>query len=101
MSLPPVPKFRPAAAGRALCASLGMAILALAPLGCEVESSSGQDAAAGAAGASGDQTGPDGLPQPGARSVLGKARERAEKLVNEDVAEYNKKLEQAAEGKYP
>jgi hypothetical protein len=36
-----------------------------------------------------------------ARSALGKAKERAERLVNEDVAEYNKKIEDAAEGKIP
>lgn len=42
-----------------------------------------------------------GLPQPEARSALGKAKQRAEKLVNEDVAEYNKKLEEAIDGKTP
>ena len=43
----------------------------------------------------------DGLPKPEARSALGKAKERAERFVNEDVAEYNKKIEDAADGKYP
>lgn len=36
----------------------------------------------------------------GANSAYGKARERAERLVEEDVAEYNKKLEDAADGKF-
>jgi len=36
-----------------------------------------------------------------ARSALGKAKQRAERLVNEEVAEYNKKIEEAAEGKTP
>ncbi|MFM7052353.1 MAG: hypothetical protein ACKOYN_09505 [Planctomycetota bacterium] len=36
----------------------------------------------------------------GANSAYGKARERATRLVEEDVAEYNKKLEDAAEGKF-
>lgn len=37
--------------------------------------------------------------QPPARSALGKARERAERLKDE-VAEYQKKLEKAADGKF-
>lgn len=36
----------------------------------------------------------------GARSALGKARESAERVVNEDIAEYNRKLEEAADGKF-
>lgn len=36
----------------------------------------------------------------GANSAYGKARERATRLVEEDVAEYNKKLEDAADGKF-
>ncbi|MFZ9882645.1 MAG: hypothetical protein ACO3QC_14740, partial [Phycisphaerales bacterium] len=36
----------------------------------------------------------------GANSAYGKARERAERLIEEDVAEYNKKLEDAADGKF-
>jgi hypothetical protein len=38
---------------------------------------------------------------PGAKSALGKAKERAERLVNEDIAEYNQKIEDAADGKIP
>lgn len=33
----------------------------------------------------------------GAKSTLGKAKQAAERVINEDVAEYNKKLEQAAD----
>ncbi len=36
--------------------------------------------------------------EPEAKSALGKARQAAERLVNEDVAEYNRKLEEAADG---
>lgn len=38
---------------------------------------------------------------PRAKSALGKAKERAERLVNEDIAEYNQKIEDAADGKIP
>lgn len=44
--------------------------------------------------------GPEG-DAPRAKSALGKAKERAERFVNEDVAEYNKKIEDAADGKIP
>jgi hypothetical protein len=36
--------------------------------------------------------------EPEAKSALGKAKQAAERLVNEDVAEYNRKLEEAADG---
>ena len=36
--------------------------------------------------------------EPEAKSALGKARQSAERLINEDVAEYNRKLEEAADG---
>lgn len=36
----------------------------------------------------------------GARSALGKAKESAERVINEDIAEYNRKLEEAADGKF-
>lgn len=39
--------------------------------------------------------------QPPARSALGKARESAQRLVDEDIAEYNRKLEEAADGTFP
>lgn len=35
--------------------------------------------------------------EPGAKSYLGKAKQAAERVINEDVAEYNKKVEQAAD----
>jgi hypothetical protein len=35
--------------------------------------------------------------EPEAKSYLGKAKQAAERVINEDVAEYNKKLEQAAD----
>jgi len=44
---------------------------------------------------------PGDPPDPPAHSALGKAKQAADKLVNEDIAEYNKKLEQAVDGKYP
>jgi len=84
-----------------------LALGALAASGCEVQSSSdaGNGGSANAAGGGSttenETTDAAGLPKPAARSALGKAKERAEKLINEDVAEYNKKIEQAAEGKYP
>jgi len=40
----------------------------------------------------------DGKPR--AKSALGKAKEAAERLVDEDIAEYNRKLEEAADGKF-
>ena len=36
-------------------------------------------------------------PEPEAKSYLGKAKQAAERVINEDVAEYNKKVEQAAD----
>lgn len=41
-----------------------------------------------------------GTPQPEAKSVLGRAKQSAERVINEDIAEYNRKLEEAADGKY-
>jgi hypothetical protein len=38
--------------------------------------------------------------EPAAKSTLGKAKQAAEKVINEDVAEYNRKLEQAADDVY-
>jgi len=40
------------------------------------------------------------LGKPRAKSALGKAKEAAERLVDEDIAEYNRKLEEAADGKF-
>ena len=36
-------------------------------------------------------------PEPEAKSYRGKAKQAAERVINEDVAEYNKKVEQAAD----
>ncbi len=86
------------------CTCLALASLCI--LGCEdLSGESGtaqqQPAATNAVGvgAGGESEGLE--TEPGARSALGKAKERAERLVNEEVAEYNRKLEEAAEGKYP
>ena len=38
-----------------------------------------------------------GEPEPEAKSYLGKAKQAAERVIKEDVAEYNKKVEQAAD----
>lgn len=38
--------------------------------------------------------------EPPAKSTLGKAKQAAERVINEDVAEYNRKLEQAADDVY-
>jgi hypothetical protein len=88
---------------KAACTSLALASLCI--LGCEdLSGQSGTPqqppAAKNAVGVdSGGES--EGLEtEPGARSALGKAKERAERLVNEEVAEYNRKLEEAAEGKY-
>ncbi|MEY3026257.1 MAG: hypothetical protein RLZZ238_1154 [Planctomycetota bacterium] len=43
---------------------------------------------------------PENAEKPRARSALGKAKEAAERLVDEDIAEYNRKLEEAADGKF-
>lgn len=89
----------------ALCAILTLGAFALP--GCDVGNSDSSSGASGAAAnapgttENDSETDPDGTPKAGARSVLGKAKERAERLVNEDIAEYNKKIEQAADGKYP
>jgi hypothetical protein len=42
-----------------------------------------------------------GLPEPEAKSVLGKAKQSAERVINEDIAEYNRKIEKAADEVYP
>jgi hypothetical protein len=85
--------------GRPWLACALIAVAGLASVSCDVGTSS--DSADSSATAENGATDADGTPRAGARSALGKAKERAEKLVNEDVAEYNKKIEQAAEGKYP
>jgi hypothetical protein len=43
---------------------------------------------------------PENTEKPRAKSALGKAKEAAERLVDEDIAEYNRKLEEAADGKF-
>jgi len=78
-------------------AAASLAFASLAAFGCEdlsSESGAAPQPVTGAAGADADG-------DPGARSTLGKAKERAERLVNEEVAEYNRKLEEAIDGKYP
>lgn len=79
---------------------IGLAALAIGTAGCDQ-----QDADEPRGGGYVEETTENqdhsGLPQPEARSALGKAKQRAEKLVNEDVAEYNKKLEEAIDGKTP
>jgi len=81
-------------------ACVGLSMMAVALGGCEQQAAD-QAAAGGSANATTENQVDDGLQQPEAKSALGKAKERAEKLVNEDVAEYNKKIEAAAEGKFP
>lgn len=41
-----------------------------------------------------------GTPKPEAKSVLGRAKQSAERIIEEDIAEYNRKLEEAADGKF-
>ncbi|MEY3142823.1 MAG: hypothetical protein RLY21_1316 [Planctomycetota bacterium] len=80
------------------CAGLSLAACALT--GCEQQAAE-QPVATGSTAPTTENQVDDGLPQPEARSALGKAKQSAERLVNEDVAEYNKKIEEAAEGKFP
>lgn len=44
---------------------------------------------------------PSTEPEPAAKSTLGKAKQAAERVINEDIAEYNKKLEKAADEVFP
>lgn len=81
-------------------ACLGLSLAALAIIGCEQQPSD-EPRGGGYTEPKTENQGTDGLPQPEAKSALGKAKQSAERLVNEDVAEYNKKIEEAAEGKYP
>lgn len=83
---------------RAAC--IGLSLVALALVGCDQQPSD-EARGGGYTEPKTENQGADGLPQPEAKSALGKAKQRAEKLVNEDVAEYNKKIEDAADGKYP
>jgi len=93
------------------CFQRVIAILALlvAPVGCgggdpiAAERAAEDAARARADAAKAPPTASDaadsGDGQPRARSALGKARERAERLEGE-VAEYQKKLEKAADGEF-
>lgn len=81
-------------------ACIGLSLAALALVGCEQQPSD-EPRGGGYTEPTTENQGADGLPQPEAKSALGKAKQSAERLVNEDVAEYNKKIEEAAEGKYP
>lgn len=82
----------------AACAAFSIAVFAL--VGCDQQAED-EPRGGGYVEPTAENQNPDGLPQPEARSALGKAKQRAEKLVNEEVAEYNKKIEKAAEGTYP
>lgn len=83
---------------RAACAALSIAVAAL--VGCDQQAED-EPRGGGYVEPTAENQDADGLPKPEARSALGKAKERAERLVNEEVAEYNKKIEKAAEGTYP
>jgi hypothetical protein len=83
---------------RAACAALSIALAIL--VGCDQQAED-EPRGGGYVEPTAENQDADGLPKPEARSARGQAKERAEKLVNEDVAEYNKKIEKAAEGTYP
>lgn len=85
---------------RASLACVGFAALVLGAGGCE-QHDADEPRGGGYVEETTENKDQTGLPQPEARSALGKAKQRAEKLVNEDVAEYNKKLEEAIDGKTP
>ena len=79
----------------------GIACLALvATLGCEQEPvdepRGGGYVAPQAQNAQGSADGSNQA-DPEAKSYLGKAKQAAERVIKEDVAEYNKKVEQAAD----
>ena len=96
-------RFREPSAARRSLLGLGCALLALAAVsapGCDQQPED-EPRGGGYVEPKPENQSDDGLPKPEARSALGKAKERAERFVNEDVAEYNKKVEDAADGKYP
>jgi len=72
----------------------------VAPMGCEQQDDADMPRGGGYTEPAKD-AGPKDPTQPGARSALGKARESAQRLVDEDIAEYNRKLEEAADGAFP
>ena len=75
-------------------------VTAVAGVGCEQESADEPHGGGYVAPqAQTSQTNADGSTQaePGAKSYLGKAKQAAERVIKEDVAEYNKKVEQAAD----
>lgn len=93
-----------------LTCTLALACVGVCTLGCEDDQYSTTPATAPTtatvpASTTADSTDPQAATTPaadtpaGAKSVYGKAMERAERLKDE-VAEYNKKLEDAADGKY-
>ena len=93
-----------------LTCTLALACVGVCTLGCEDDqysttAVSAPTTAAAPASTTADSTDPQAATTAsadtpaGAKSVYGKAMERAERLKDE-VAEYNKKLEDAADGKY-
>ena len=75
-------------------------VAAFAEAGCEQEAADEPHGGGYVAPqAQNSQTNPDGSaqPEPEAKSYLGKAKQAAERVIKEDVAEYNKKIEQAAD----
>lgn len=82
------------------CACVGITLLALFAAGCDQQPVD-EPRGGGYVDPTTENQNQSGEPQPEARSALGKAKQRAEKLVNEDVAEYNRKLEEAIDGKTP
>ena len=79
----------------------GIACVALlAAGGCEqepVDEPHGGGYVAPQAGSSQAASDGSAQPEPEAKSYLGKAKQAAERVIKEDVAEYNKKVEQAAD----
>jgi ribosomal protein L2 len=81
----------------------GIAVFALPMIGlhgCEqepVDEPHGGGYVAPQAQQSTSTTSTTGEPEPEAKSYLGKAKQAAERVIKEDVAEYNKKVEQAAD----
>ena len=81
-----------------LAFSLLAAVASGAALGCEGEYEPEPRGGGYVADPALEPTDPAG--NGGARSALGKAKESAERVINEDIAEYNRKLEEAADGKF-
>lgn len=78
---------------------VGCGLLSMAPCGCTEDDS--DMPRGGGYTEPPKESGPADPSQPPARSALGKARESAQRLVDEDIAEYNRKLEEAVDGTFP